>query len=50
MIPQAFIDEWQQLVPWKLKEQVENDNKSHSYTLAINRFVLLFVCIFSIRH
>lgn len=25
MIPQAYINEWQQIVPWKVKEQVEQD-------------------------
>jgi predicted nucleotidyltransferase component of viral defense system len=25
MIPQAYINEWQQVVPWKVKEQVEQD-------------------------
>ena len=25
MIPQTYINEWQQIVPWKVKEQVEQD-------------------------
>ena len=39
MIPQAYINEWQQIVPWKVKEQVEQD-------LLISRALVAIYSIF----